>query len=90
MGRQLEEYEKCGLKINHGKTEYLGTDHSEELQINGNTIPTVKRFKYLGETVQVNGSSDLEIEERISETKRVISLLVLILCTINILHSTKI
>jgi hypothetical protein len=39
-----EEYEKWGLKINYGRTEYLGTDHSEELQINGNTIPTVKQF----------------------------------------------
>jgi hypothetical protein len=36
-----EEYEKWGLKINYGKTEYLGTDHSEELQ-----------FKYLGSIVQ--------------------------------------
>jgi hypothetical protein len=27
-------------------TEYLGTDHSEELQINGNRIPTVKQFKH--------------------------------------------
>jgi hypothetical protein len=44
--RKLEEkYEKWGFKINYGKTEYLGTDHSDELQINGNTIPTVKQFK---------------------------------------------
>jgi hypothetical protein len=48
MGRKLEEeYEKWGLKMNHGQMEYLGTDNSEELQINGNTIPTVKQFKYL-------------------------------------------
>jgi hypothetical protein len=38
--RKLEEYEKRGLKINYGKTEYLGTHDSEDLQINGNTIPT--------------------------------------------------
>jgi hypothetical protein len=33
--------------FNNGETEYLlvGTDHSENLQINGNTIRTVKRFK---------------------------------------------
>jgi hypothetical protein len=43
MGRKVEEeYEKWGLKINYGKTEYLGTDYSEELQVNGNTITTVK------------------------------------------------
>jgi hypothetical protein len=42
MGRKLEEYEKWGLK-NYEKTEYLGNDHSEELQINGNIITTVKQ-----------------------------------------------
>jgi hypothetical protein len=62
-----------GLKINYGKTEYLGTDHTEDLQVNGHIIPTVKQFKYLGSIVQDNGSSDLEIEKRISETRRVIS-----------------
>jgi hypothetical protein len=35
-------YMKWGLKINYGKTEYLGTDHTEDLQVNGNIIPTVK------------------------------------------------
>jgi hypothetical protein len=45
IGRKLEEeYEKWGLKINYGNMEYLGTDHSEELHISGNTIPTVKQF----------------------------------------------
>jgi hypothetical protein len=68
-----EEYEKWGLKINNGKTEYLGTDHTEDLQVNGYIIPIVKQFKYLGSIVQDNGSSDLEIEKRISETRRVIS-----------------
>jgi hypothetical protein len=33
--------------------EYLGTDHLEELQING--IPIVKQCKYLGSTAQENG-----------------------------------
>jgi hypothetical protein len=62
IGRKLEEeYEKWGLKINYGKTQYLDKDHSKELQINGNTIPIVKQFKYFGSIVQENGSSDLEI-----------------------------
>jgi hypothetical protein len=65
IGRKLEEeYEKWGLKMNYGKTEYLGTDHTEDLQVNLNIIPTVKQFKYLGSTVQDNGSSDLEIEKK--------------------------
>jgi hypothetical protein len=66
----LEEvYEKWGLKINYGKMEYLSTDNSEELKINGNKIPTVKHLKCLGSIVQQNGSSDLEIAKRISETR---------------------
>jgi hypothetical protein len=49
VGRKLEEeYEKWGLQLNYGKTESLGTNHSEELQINGNIIPRVQQFKYLG------------------------------------------
>jgi hypothetical protein len=48
IGRKLEEEcEKWKLEINNGKKEYFSTDHSEELQINGNTIPTVKQFMYL-------------------------------------------
>jgi hypothetical protein len=90
IGRKLEEeYEKWGLKISYGKAKYLGTDHSEELQINGNTIPTVKQFKYLGSIVQENGSSVLEVEKRIGETRRVNSMLNSVPWNRNILHSTK-
>jgi hypothetical protein len=65
IGRKLEEeYEKWGLKINYRRTEYLGTDHTEDIQVNGNIIPTAKQFKYLGSIVQGNGSSDLEIEKK--------------------------
>jgi hypothetical protein len=46
----------------YGKFAHLGAGHSEELQINENTIPTVKQFEYLGLTIQENGSSELEIE----------------------------
>jgi pullulanase/glycogen debranching enzyme len=43
----------------------------------------------LGSIVQDNGSSDLEIEKSISETRRVISMLNSILWSRNILHGTK-
>jgi hypothetical protein len=59
----LEEYEKWGPKIIYGKMEYLDINHSEELQINGNTVPTVKQL-YLVSVVQENGSSDLEIDKK--------------------------
>jgi hypothetical protein len=53
-----------GTQNNHGKVAYLGTDDSEELQINGNTIPALGQFKYLGSIDQENGSSNLEIEKK--------------------------
>jgi hypothetical protein len=60
------------------------------LKINGNTIPAVKRFKYLGSVVQENDSAELEIErKRISETRRVISMLNSVLWNGNILHLMK-
>jgi hypothetical protein len=90
IGINLEDkYEKWGLKINYAKTEYLGTVHSEELQINGKAIRTVKQFKYLGSVVQENGPSDLEIEKRISETRRVICMMNSVSWNRNILHPTK-
>jgi hypothetical protein len=67
----------------------IDTDHTEDLQVNGNIIPTEKQFKYLGSIVQDNGSSDLEIEKRISEIRRVISMLNSILWSRNSLHGTK-
>jgi hypothetical protein len=86
-GREMEEYEKWGLK-NYGKTEYLGNDHSEKLQIDGNTNTTVKECKYLGSILQDNGSSDLGIEKKISETRRVITMTNSILWNRNTLQST--
>jgi hypothetical protein len=43
----------------------------------------------LGSIVQENGSSNLEIEKMISETRRLISMLNSILWRRNILHGTK-
>jgi hypothetical protein len=63
--RLEEEDEKWRLKIKCGKTEYLGTDHSGKLKINGNKIPVVKQLKYLGSIFQEKGSSVLEIEKKI-------------------------
>jgi hypothetical protein len=37
------------------------------------TIPTVKRFKYLGSAVQENGSSCLEIERKMVKQKELLA-----------------
>jgi hypothetical protein len=43
----------------------------------------------LGSIFQENGSTDLEIEKRIGETRRVLSMLNSVLWNRNILHSTN-
>jgi hypothetical protein len=86
-----EEYEKWGLKYSVFPYFILVTDHSEELQVSGNKIPTVKQVKYLGSIVEENGSSDLEIEKkRIIEARKFIDLLNSVLWNRNILPSTKV
>jgi hypothetical protein len=91
MSRKTEEeYEKLVRKISYEKTEYLRTDLWDELEINGNKTKAVKNFKYLGSILKDNGSSDGEIEKkRISETRKVISMLNSILFSKNILRETK-
>jgi hypothetical protein len=46
----------------------ISTNPSCKLEINRNKLRTVKNFKYLGEVLKDNGSSNDEIEKRISET----------------------
>jgi hypothetical protein len=39
-------------------------EETGKLQSDGNIIPTLNQFMYLGSTVQENGSSDLEINKK--------------------------
>jgi hypothetical protein len=77
------------LKINYGKTEYLGRDHADNLQINWNTIPAVKHFRYLGSVIQEYSSPTLKLKKRMNERKRDINMLNSVLWNRNIVHSTK-
>jgi hypothetical protein len=64
MVENIEEYEKWVLKINYGKTEYLSTNPSNELEIDRNKVKTSKNLEYLGSIVQDNGLSDGEIKKK--------------------------
>ena len=61
--------EMRGLKISRKKIEYLccgdGQQIQGSIQIEGNLVPRVTEFKYLGSTVQEDGSAEKEIEKRI-------------------------
>jgi hypothetical protein len=87
MGRKVEEeYE---TKINCGKMKYLSTNPTDEVETSGNKIKTIRNFKYLGSLLQDNGSSDGEIEKRISKMRKVIHILNSILWRRNILQEKK-
>ena len=68
-------YARLGLTLNISKTEVLyqhqrgfslPTDFQPAIRVNGNELPTVTCFKYLGSTVSNNASLDKEIENRIN------------------------
>ena len=56
-----------GLKISRRKTEYLGcNEHQDaEIQLQGETVKTVKTFTYLGSTLAEDGERDAEVNHRV-------------------------
>ncbi|XP_035841366.1 uncharacterized protein LOC110919430 [Helianthus annuus] len=73
---RLEEWraalEDRGLRISRSKTEYLycdfsGVDNDEDIQItiDGQVVPQVTKFKYLGSFVQREGEIDSDVAHRI-------------------------
>ena len=56
------------MKISRSKTEYLwinGGNDNETVKIENTKVPRVKEFKYLGSTVQENGSCEREAKKRL-------------------------
>ena len=61
-----------GLRISRSKTEYLhcdfgGTTNVDDTQltIDGQVVPQVTKFKYLGSFVQTDGEIDSDVAHRI-------------------------
>ena len=61
------EMESRGLKISRKKTEYLKLNGSEngEVNLQGEVLKTVEKFRYLGSTVAEDGDLEAEITHRI-------------------------
>ena len=60
--------ERRGMKVNRSKTEYQcisGRNDNETVKMDNTKVPRVKKFKYLGSTVQENGSSERELKKRV-------------------------
>ncbi|XP_022024491.1 uncharacterized protein LOC110924806 [Helianthus annuus] len=73
---RLEEWRAAlkgrGLRISRSKTEYLycdfsGVDNDEDIQItiDGQVVPQVTKFKYLGSFVQRDGEIDSDVAHHI-------------------------
>jgi hypothetical protein len=76
LNARLEEWrealEGMGLRISRSKTEYLYCDFSgvnddedTHITIQGQVVPQVTRFKYLGSFVQKDGDIDSDVTHRI-------------------------
>ena len=58
------------MKISRSKTEYLcinGGNDDETVKMEDTKVPRVKKFKYLGSTVQESGSCEREVKKRVQE-----------------------
>ena len=70
--RRLESWryalERRGIKVNRSKTKYLcineGND-DETVKMEDIKVPRVKKFKYLGSTVQESGGFEWEVKKRV-------------------------
>lgn len=89
LRKLVEEYKIWGLEINFNKTEYLTMGLEEKLTCNTEEITHVEYFKYLGSIIQKDATTNLEIQRRITDGKRIIGMLNSILWSKNILHRTK-
>ena len=70
--RRLEYWkyalERRGMKVSRSKTEYLcinGGNDNETVKMEDTKVPRVKKFKYLGSTVQESGSCEREVKKKV-------------------------
>ena len=60
--------ERRGMKVSRSKTKYLcinGGNDDETVKMEDTKVPRVKKFKYLGSTVQENGGCEREVKKRV-------------------------
>ena len=74
--RRLESWryalKRRGIKVSRSKTEYLcinGRNDNETVKMEDTKMPRVKKFKYLGSTVQESGSCEGGKEESLDRMK---------------------
>ena len=72
MEKRLESWryalERRGMKVSRSKTEYLciiGGNNDETVKLEDTKVPRVKKFKYLGTTVQESDGCEREVKKRV-------------------------
>ena len=60
--RVKEESEKVGLKLNIQKTKIMASSSITSLQIDGETMETVRDFVFLGSKITADGDCSHEIK----------------------------
>ena len=58
--------ERRGMKVSRSKTKYLcvnGGNDEETVKMDDTKVPRVKKFKYLGSTMQESGSCEKEVKK---------------------------
>ena len=71
LERWRRALEDRGMHISRKKTEYFCVggreeDDEGELKMQGEKVPRVTEFRYLGSTVQADGDSEIEVAKRIA------------------------
>ena len=59
--------ERRGMKVSWSKTKYLclnGGNDKQTVKMDDRKVPRVKKFKYLGSTMQKSGSCEREVKKR--------------------------
>lgn len=92
MFRKLQaEYKKWGLNINMTKTEYLKIgDDQEDPELEIRNLKRTSEFKYLGSIISEEGTSRRDIQGRLQQGQKTISLLNPLLWSSKIKLKTKI
>ena len=85
-----EESEKVGLKFNIQKTKVMSFGPITSLQIDGETVETVKDFTFLGSKITADGDCHHEVKRRLLLGRKVITNLDSILKSRDITLPTKV
>lgn len=73
LNKLTDEYAKWGLDINVNKTEYMVVGaKGQNLNVKGQNIKCVERYKYLGTLLASSNGYDEEIKVRVGQCRKVI------------------